>query len=384
MFLSEKRKGCRIKMSTLLRKRTTEEYIKRISTKPRNSRENIQAAINNFVKFVKEKHHSTPDKIAEELIITKKTIGEEEFEYALYELLQEWIEWNVSRKDGAYTIRTRFSIIRSFLYHLGVKTNPQDIKQLLKFPKKIKENRYALKREELENLIRVYSRNPKRMALYLACSSSGMRIGEALLVKKKDLDLSLERIMIEIRAEDTKTKTGRITFVSKECQGKIMMYLDKLGDEDYVFTNSKAEIKNKVRTEGLALDRARKALGYTEKYTSNGFAKITTHSFRAYFFTKATRKHDENYAHMMTGHGGYLMQYDRLSNKEKLDMYLEVEPDLVVFDQSKNKLEIEKLQKEKQDMDELRDEVKTLREAQARQDKQILESLRKEGKIPRI
>lgn len=371
-------------MSTLLRKRTTEEYIKRISTKPRNSRENIQAAINNYTKFVKEKHDSSPDKIAEELIVIKKKKGDEEFEHALYGLLQDWIDWNDSRKAGAYTIRTRFSIIRSFFYYLGVKTNPQDIKQLLKFPRRIKEIRYPLKKEELKNLVLAYSRNPMRQALYLACSSSGMRIGEALIVKKKDLDFSMERIMLEVRAEDTKMKTGIITFLSKECQQKIMMYLHELDDEDFVFTKSRAEIKNKVRTEELALDRARKALGYTERYSSNGFAKITTHSFRAYFFTKATRKHDENYAHKMTGHGGYLMQYDRLSEEEKLKMYLEIEPELAVFDQSRNELEIERLQKENHRIEELRDEVKVLKKAQARQDKQILEGLVQSGNIPKI
>ena len=75
-------------------------------------------------------------------------------------------------------------------------------------------------------------------------------------------------------------------------------------------------------------------------YSSNRFYKITSHSFRAYFFTAATRKHGENYAHKMTGHGGYLIQYDRYDDETKLKMYLELEPDLVVFDQTKNEIQI--------------------------------------------
>ena len=83
---------------------------------------------------------------------------------------------------------------------------------------------------------------------------------------------------------------------------------------------------------------ALEALGYNQKYSSNGFYKITSHSFRSYFFTAATRKHNENYAHKMSGHGGYLMQYDRMTEEEKLQMYLELEPDLVIFYQTKNEL----------------------------------------------
>ena len=42
----------------------------------------------------------------------------------------------------------------------------------------------------------------------------------------------------------------------------------------------------------------------------------------------------------MTGHGGYLMQYDRLTKDAKLEIYLELEPELVVFEQAKNELEM--------------------------------------------
>lgn len=369
-------------MSILSRSKTVKDFEERLANQPDNTRENVQAAINNFKKFTHEKFENSIDAICSELIKIKKTQDEEEYEDALYSFLQDWIDWNVSKKAGSYTIRTRFSIIRNCLYHLGVKTNPQDIKQLLKFPKKTTEEKYPLKKEELRNIVLAQARNPKRQALYLACSSSGMRIGEALQIKKKDLDFSLGRIMIMVQAEYTKTKNARTTFVSKECQDKISMYLDELDSEDLVFTNSKARIKNRVRTEEQALSTILESLGYNEKYSSNGFYKISTHSFRAYFFTLATRKHDENYAHKMTGHGGYLMQYDRLSNEEKLKMYLELEPELMIFDQTKNELEIEKLKQENMLVSSLRTEIQKLKENQARIDQKIIEELQNKGFLP--
>lgn len=366
-------------MSLLTKKKMTKNYEEKLSNSPTNTRENIQASINNFKKFVSEKHQMTPDQICGELIEIRTKQGDEKYEDTLYDFLQEWIDWNISKKAGSYTIKTRFSILRSYLYYLGVKTSPQDIKQLLKFPRKIVEEKYPLKKQELRDLVLAHVRYPKRQALYLACSSSGMRLGEALQIKKKDLDFTLDRIMIRIDAKYTKTQTGRTTFVSKECEEKIMTYYQKLNDNDYVFTNSKVDFKARGRSEQMAFASALERLGYNEKYSSNGFYKITSHSFRAYFFTLATRKHDENYAHKMTGHGGYLMQYDRMTDEEKLKMYLELEPDLVVFDQTKNELEIKKLKLENESIEQLRDEVRKLREFQAQQDKKTVEELKENG-----
>lgn len=371
-------------MSILTKKKTTNDFEEKLGNLATNTRENIQASINNFKKFVSEKHQSTPDQICGELIEIRTKQGDEKYEDTLYDFLQEWIDWNVTKEAGAYTIRTRFSILRSYLYFLGVKTNPQDIKQLLKFPRKTVEEKYPLKKQELRDLVIAHARNPKRQALYLACSSSGMRLGEALHIKKKDLDCTLDRIMIRIDAEYTKTQTGRTTFVSKECEEKIMTYYQKLNDNDYVFTNSKGDFKTRGRSEQMAFASALERLGYNQKYSSNGFYKITSHSFRAYFFTLATRKHDENYAHKMTGHGGYLMQYDRMNDDEKLKMYLELEPDLVVFDQTKNELEIKKLKLENENIEQLRDEVRKLRENQAKIDKQRIEDMKKQGILPSI
>ena len=371
-------------MSILTKKKTTKDFEEKLEGLARNTRENIQASINNFKKFVHEKHQSTPDQICGELIEIRTKQGDEKFEDTLYDFIQEWIDWNVTKCAGAYTIRTRFSILRSYLYFLGVKTNPQDIKQLLKFPRKTVEEKYPLKKQELRDLVIAHARNPKRQALYLACSSSGMRLGEALHIKKKDLDFSLDRIMVRIDAKYTKTQTGRTTFVSKECKEKIMTYYQKLNDNDYVFTNSKGDFKTRGRSEQMAFASALERLGYNEKYSSNGFYKITSHSFRAYFFTLATRKHDENYAHKMTGHGGYLMQYDRMNDEEKLKMYLELEPDLVVFYQTKNELDIQRLQREVGEVEQLKQEIQELRKNQAEQDKIILEQLVHRGIVPKI
>ena len=105
-------------------------------------------------------------------------------------------------------------------------------------------------------------------------------------------------------------------------------------------------------------------LGLDERYDS-GTRKITLHSFRAFFFTRAARVHDENYAHMMTGHGGYLMEYDRLEEEQKLDMYLDLESELLVYDQTKNQLKIKKLQEANLKLSEQSEEISELKRRMA-------------------
>ncbi|MEK0336383.1 MAG: hypothetical protein QQN41_02990, partial [Nitrosopumilus sp.] len=89
--------------------------------------------------------------------------------------------------------------------------------------------------------------------------------------------------------------------------------------------------------------------GYSQKYKSNNFRKITLYSFRSFFYGKASDVHREGYAHKMIGHGGYLPQYDRMSDEKKLDWFLELEPKLIIDStvrlREENKLKEQKIKK---------------------------------------
>jgi len=105
--------------------------------------------------------------------------------------------------------------------------------------------------------------------------------------------------------------------------------------------------------EVVNLQRFLKKADLDQKYDGINRRKITLHSFRSFFFTKAARIHDENYAHKLTGHGGYLPQYDRLTDDEKLEMYLELEPDLLINDTVRKDKKIEDLEKKNQRIEAL-------------------------------
>jgi integrase len=359
--------------SFLSKKKDGKSFDDALSTAPESTQKNKRYAIKLFEGFVDEAYlgRSTSDVIEE--LRQLKTQDLETYENALYGMLQDWIVWNEKNGLGNFTIRVAFSNIRKYLFHLGIKTHDQDIKECLRFGKRSRENRHPLSQMEYRRIIDGLSRHPIVQALFLGLGSSGMRIGEALSLKKKDLDLSGQRIIVNIPA-NTKTRTGRVTYLSLETEKILRPHLENIGVDDYVFaSNDRKDNSSSVRT---MLARLVDKLELVDRYQSNNIRKITTHSFRAYFFTKAARMHGENYAHKITGHGGYLMQYDRMTEEEKLEMYLQLEPELAVYEQTKNELELCKLRGKVEEIDVLKQEVQKLREAQAKSDKKILGTLK--------
>jgi integrase len=359
--------------SFLSKKKDSKSFDEALSTAPESTQKNKRYAIKLFEGFVDGKYlgRTTSDVIEE--LRQLKTQDLQTYENALYGMLQDWIVWNEKNGLGNFTIRVAFSNIRKYLFHLGVKTNEQDIKEYLRFGKRTREHRHPLSQMEYRRIIDGLSRHPIVQALFLGLGSSGMRIGEALSLKKKDIDLNGKRIIVNIPA-NTKTRTGRVTYLSLETEKTLQPHLENIGPDDYVFaTNDSKDNSSSVRT---MLARLVDKLELVDRYQSNNIRKITTHSFRAYFFTKAARMHGENYAHKITGHGGYLMQYDRMTEEEKLEMYLQLEPELAVYEQTKNELELCKLRDKVEEIDVLKQEVQKLREAQAKSDKKILENMR--------
>jgi len=366
-------------MSSFLSKKKDEKsYEERLETLPKETRRNKMYAKKVFADFVKEQYDRTTPEVIQELQLLKNSKNSESYEDALYGMLQDWINWSEKIGRGNYTIRTTFSNLRKYLFHLGIKTHDQDIKEHLRFGKRKREEKHPLSQKVYRQIILGHARNPRYQALFLVLGSSGMRIGEAINLRKKDLDVNSKRIKVTIN--DSKTSLGRTTYVSNEAKEYLTPLLEKLNPEDYIFARKGQKIH--AQSVRHSLNRLLDRLGINDKYQINRYRKITSHSFRAYFFTKAARKHGDNYAHKIVGHGGYLMQYDRMTEEEKLGMYIELEPELVVFDQAKNELEIEKLQKENETIGELREMVKRLQQSQAEYDKKLLETFRKNGSIP--
>lgn len=344
-------------MSLITVTKSKDSYLEKISVKAKSTSWNFKATYKSFDKFCLEKY----DRNAEEII--QEIPQEKESEY---EVLQAWINW-LTKSIIPSTIHTRFSSLMGYFHYRGIKMYKEDVKQNISLPRIPKEEKHPVSLEEIRKIIG--EANFKKKALYLVLLSSGMRVGETVQLKKKHFDLSTDRTMIKIPADYTKTKEGRTVYISKEATNAIKPLLRRIDDDDGVFSKN-PNPHYAVCAEEMTFKRILNNVGLVESYESSRTNKITMHSFRAHYFTQAVRKHGENYAHKMIGHGGYLMEYDRYTDKKKLEMYIELEPDLLIDEFIIKDRELDDLKKKNQRVDELEKRLALFEQAQV-EDEQI-------------
>jgi len=213
------------------------------------------------------------------------------------------------------------------------------VKENINFRSYIEEERFPLTLDHIQKILSVAGYGMKLKLLTQL--SSGMRRGEMLQLRKKDLIID-KRIIIKIPARIAKFNKARTTFVSSEVGKMLIPRLKKLNDNDFVFGSDSVKDKNLGDSYEQNLTRYLEKLNLDMRYESTGYHKINTQSFRAYFITKISR-HDENIAKKLAGQKGYLLQYDRLTEQEKLEKYIEFESDLYIYKQKPKSEEIQEL-----------------------------------------
>jgi len=311
--------------------------------KSKSSKRGSKYALDSFSEFLNKFHQISPDESIESF----------KDHQVAFDTLQAWINWFsttektvVSKKKGdwkyiptATTTFQYFHAIIRYLHYMGIKFHPYDIKQEITLPKPLQEDKHGIRTDEIKLILDNCSFEKK--ALYLAQLSSGMRIGELVQIRKKHLDFDHERIMIRIPAEFTKMRKARVTFFSKEFGKLFRSRLNKLDDNDLLFgTNEDWE---KARDNEM-----QNMINLLERI---GLKDITTHSFRAYVITQLSRK-DPNFAKLLTGQKGYLLQYDRMNESDKLENYLKYEPVLLIYESPIKEKELKTLKKRVADLEE--------------------------------
>lgn len=161
------------------------------------------------------------------------------------------------------------------------------------------------------------------------CQLSGlMRIGETVQLRKKHLRFFWIKHHGKNAPTIAKFKKGRTTFFSKEASRLLKPILRKLGEDDLVFGTNENHIYSELNVEQI-MRRTLKKTGLDMRYESNNRFMINTHSFRSYGITKISR-HDPNFAKKLAGQKGYLDEYDRMTDAEKLALYQKIEIDLII------------------------------------------------------
>ena len=140
------------------------------------------------------------------------------------------------KKKNPKSIKTYFGFVRSYLIKChGIRVTVDDVKAYITFPRIRKVPRKPITLKILKKIIE--HSDAKHRALFLTLISSGMRIGESLALRKMDIFENERPVRIHIRAEITKTKEERSTFISSEAFEKIKPILDTKNDSDLIFTD---------------------------------------------------------------------------------------------------------------------------------------------------
>lgn len=351
--------------------RSRENYrADKLSTKSQSTRNNFNVAIKSLDKMCVDNFKVKDFDIV--LSDTLKIKDAEKKEDEIIGVIQDWV--NLTSKTKTFnTIKVQLSGINKYLRYYKIKII---FSEEIEFPQHIQESRYPISLQEIQRIMEVAEY--KQKTYYLCLITSGSRPVEIICLKKKNIFWTGSRYGAIIPARYTKKKMDREIFFSVECNQYLKTLLDKHTEDQTIFTKN-PNLANARSTEGQILQGYLEKLGMVKKFDVTGYNKINLYCFRGYFFTKAIRVFNEDIAHSMIGHGAYQQVYQRRNTAEKEELYDELEPDILIFDQTKN---LEKIKKLKEATTHIKDQQKEINDMKIRQEE--FEKKIMEGNFPSI
>ena len=320
---------------------TREQFLSGIDNQ--RTKQNYVVAMNQFDIFCEQSFSKRGDLVIKDL---KNHINLTKDDSGLYRLLQNFVNWlnedhpqltikakNHSRpmtKRHPTTIKNYLSSIKQYIEEFGnIDIIDRKFRKRVKIPKKPNEELEPFTKNEIRDLIDHSGFD--RKVLYMTLKDSGMRIGEAVQIRKHHIDLTKDPLEIHIPAFATKTKTARTVFVTSETTPMLRKRLSKIIDTDLVFGKNENPRKA-VMNELMMFKLLRGKLGMIDRYETNKRHKKNLHSLRAFTATQIADVHGEEFAHGYIGHSKYLGQYFR--RKEKIpEMYKRAQHSLMIYEQ---------------------------------------------------
>jgi integrase len=210
----------------------------------------------------------------------------------------------------------------------------------------------------------------KARTMFLIMSSSGIRIGELVNLRKDDINFESHPTLIDVKyrgPSTVKTKTSRTVFISDEATESLKEWLNyrdkslkisesrnnlkgKMKIDDRIFpfsTNDVRHIWSKM-LEKAKMDKKFRLTGYIHGKPLERY-QIHPHGLRKYFRTRLS-KHNRDLAEFLMGHEGYLngVYYQPTDEEIKKD-YLEGQKYLTIYENTSKT--VEELRKSDKDKD---------------------------------
>lgn len=301
-----------------------------------------KTAINHFKKFLSSNYS-----ITETELITN--IRNEELD--VYDIIRELVIYFDKLGIKPKGIRAYLSGVKGYIRYCGIRINSDDFKQMVKVPKIVRTKEIPLTHDMLLRVL--HNANAKLQTAILVATSSGLRIGELVQLTLSDIEFDSNPTKLMVRGSTTKTRQSRETFITTEATNALRDYLARYfgwkqnqDNSDLSTKHIFGPVTNKGRASkepGFNVESAKLSLQqslrnhvskipYLDVDNENGYKAIHFHAFRKYFRTTVGNVCGRDYAEALMGHGFYMDTYYQLSEKKKIQMYLEAEPHLTISD----------------------------------------------------
>ena len=287
------------------------------------TKSNYLTAVSHFLKFVSYTNRigecSDVNKLAKRYL-QKIRIGKHDYKKDL----GAFASW-LSKKYAPTTANLYLRCTIMWLIDNGHTINRRELQRIYaRLPKPVPiENNIELKRKTFRELY--YYLPEDIQTLLLVMLASGMRLGEALRLNIDDVSWNRERTEIHIRAEITKTKKSRTTYLTTEAQDSLIEYLEhRMDNSEKLFTISYSCAQSIMRN-------ASENLGYSMMINGQNRG-LHWHMTRKWFISRFTLAANKDVAELIAGHEGYLsVSYRRYTRKQILKQYRKAEKKLSIL-----------------------------------------------------
>lgn len=261
-----------------------------------------------------------------------------------YRLLDDFVTYLVRKKNAPHTTKNYLSSVKKWMRYEEVELSSDKLSDIVDLPRQYSITRDRIPTaEELRDMTLVSKARGKALLTVLA--SSGMRVGEMLALRVRDIEFGAVPTRIHLCPETTKDRQERWCFISDEATSFLGEYLKERVNcpESFVFlgrhqglsdggtpfktcrTGGPSAVENRPITywdADFLFSTALKNAGHVEKDDHNR-DKIHIHTLRKFFFTRMLAVLGREITEALMGHKEYLdAAYRRYTLEELGKHYL--------------------------------------------------------------
>ncbi len=332
-----------------------QEFVETVYRKShsQSSRKNATDTLNVFQKFCRSKYKANIDEVIIEL--QKESI-------LPYKLLNDFIAYMDNRGNAATSIRTRTSSVRQFMIINNIAISEYEFNARVKMPTVLREKRQPLSHELVAKMLAIM---PLEVKVFILMMISTLRRPQELVqLRVRDIDFDNKPPVVTIPAKISKNRTMNHTFLTQECKELLLAYLgERLNKlDDFIFPSDAEHTSTIVGKYQLLFRYHMNKLPAlnTKKEQNPTRHKISLYSFKDFAFTRVQRLTDAEFARELKG--DKTTEYSNLTLEEKMQMYLECEPELTVSNADAVRKQVQESQVEmKKQIEEQQREIDNLR-----------------------